>query len=375
MTKTTITWTPELDAQLLSLVSAHPGASQAKLAELLSAMADVPATKKSIGNRLERLRHQPAPVSSVVASVTTPVAALPFGRVEAVPSLTYLKSKLPTAVKAKGDRLVAFIGDTQWPYEDKAAFRLALAWIRDVRPDAIYLTGDMVDAYEISRFGADGGAARPSIQEEITYAHARLAELRSAAGADAEIFWIAGNHEERLVSYLARVAQPLLGLRRAGGNQESVLSLPYLVAADSLGVTWVGASAGDLGGDYVNAQVVVTEGLIATHGYHSRKGGGGSSILPLVERWGVSVVGGHDHRAGIAYRSIGGVANVQLRRLAAVSTGMMCRQHLGYNVAPDWQAGFATATLFAAGGFSLDLATIDPEDGVLSWRGQRWLDR
>jgi hypothetical protein len=54
---------------------------------------------------------------------------------------------------------------------------------------------------------------------------------------------------------------------------------------------------------------------------------------------------------------------------------MMCRQHLGYNVAPDWQAGFATATLFGAGGFSLDLATIDPEDGVLSWRGQRWLDR
>ena len=361
-TRTTIAWTPEIDAKLVSLRSQNPEASQARLAELLAAVAGVPATKKAVGNRLERLTRSVSPVAAAAVE-------LPLARVAAAP-MTYLKGALPNGERRDGE-LVCFVGDTQYPYEDPKAHALLLAWLRDERPSRIYLTGDILDVYQLSRFGADGGARRASFQEELAYAHARLAEIRAAAGPDAVIYFIAGNHEERLTSYVARLAEPLIGLRRVGSDDE-VLSLPYLIAIDDLGITWVGKRAGDLGGDYVNAQIAVTPTLIATHGYHSRKGGGGASVLPIVHQWDASVVGGHDHRQGVAMVSRGGVAGVPLRRLQAVSTGMMCRQRLGYNAAPDWQLGFATAAVFADGSFAIDLATIDPVAGVIAWRGRRW---
>lgn len=360
MNRTTVVWTPDIDARLIELRADNPTASHSAIARMLEAVAQVGVSKDAVRNRLDRLgRTAVAPV----------IIDQPLARVASAP-IKYLKGKSPVLGKSARE-LAVFVGDFQFPYEDPIAFRLFLSFLREHRPARIYLTGDIVDVFELSRFGADGGARRMSIQDEITYTHARLAEVRLAAGPDAEIYWIAGNHEERVASYIARVASPLLGLRRPGAT-ESAISLPYLVAADDLGITWVGAQPGDLGGDYINAQISVFPGLVATHGYHARKGGGGSSILPLVERWDVSVIGGHDHRQGIAYVSRGGVAGSPVRRIAAVSTGMMCRQRLGYNAAPDWQVGFATATLFSDGGVGIDLVVIDPQDQTIVWRGNKW---
>ena len=48
----------------------------------------------------------------------------------------------------------------------------------------------------------------------------------------------------------------------------------------------------------------------------------------------------------------------------------MCRLDLGYTVAPDWQQGFATATIYPDGTFKLDLATY--VNNTLYWRDQRY---
>ena len=57
--------------------------------------------------------------------------------------------------------------------------------------------------------------------------------------------------------------------------------------------------------------------------------------------------------------------------LTGVECGTMAKikQGLGYSVAPDWQAGFATATLFDDGKFNIDLAKFI--NGNLMWRDQR----
>jgi hypothetical protein len=271
-----------------------------------------------------------------------------------------------------GGSVVAFMGDTQFPYEDPAAWALTLAWVRDVRPSQIVLTGDILDGYSVSRFDKDPRAM--SIQAELQYTHERLAELVSAAGALCQISWVAGNHEDRLARYVMGQAPQLVGLKRAGEVRE-LLTVPFLTAADDLGIEWIGAKPGDLGGDHNNAVLRIAPDLVATHGYFSRRGGGGASILPLVEAYDCSVIGGHDHKQGIGLVTKGGVAGSAVRRLRAISTGMLCQRDLGY--APvgysNWQLGFATVEIHDDGSWAPDLAEIDAARGVLIWRGQRWV--
>jgi hypothetical protein len=73
------------------------------------------------------------------------------------------------------------------------------------------------------------------VQDEIAYAHRRLAEIRAAAGKEAKIFFLYGNHEARFSKWLAKRAPELVGLTDANGNE--VLSLATLLRFDHLDIT------------------------------------------------------------------------------------------------------------------------------------------
>lgn len=307
-------------------------------------------------------------------SVTYRALKAPVERVETIRPI-YLTA-LAAAPTVGGEQLIACLGDTQFPFEDPEAWRLTLSWIRDVRPGWLVLTGDIADCYSISRFANDPRLM--GIQDELRYVHARLVELRSAAGPDARISWIAGNHEARLQKWLIAQAPALVGVRRAGEDRE-LLALPNLVAADTLGIEYIGAGPGDLGDDHMNGilrlipQDSPSGGLLATHGFYSRAGAGGASIQPLVDRWGESVVGGHDHSQGIAHTTKGGVAGSRVQRFRAISTGFLANRNLGYNpkgAAARWAHGFAVISVAADGSWAPELVEI--ADGQLAWRGQRW---
>jgi hypothetical protein len=52
-------------------------------------------------------------------------------------------------------RRTVVISNLHCPELDPAAFGAALSFIKDIRPDCLFLNGDIVDSYEISRFDKD----------------------------------------------------------------------------------------------------------------------------------------------------------------------------------------------------------------------------
>lgn len=282
-------------------------------------------------------------------------------------------SRIGTTSKERGEIIVA-AGDFQFPFEDGDVFAAFLTFLASERPDKVVLTGDILDLTAASAFDRDPRLGM-SIQDELQHAHDRLAEIRAAAGKNAKIIFIYGNHEARMSKWLARKAPELVGITDVNGTE--MLSLSSLLRLEGLGIEpAIYEGVAFSGPESLRSYYQIAPDLIATHGTYSRTTGGGASIMPIVDAAGVSVVGGHDHSQGLAFKTVGGFAGVDERRLAAISTGMMCRRtELGYlaqHQVSRWAAGFAVIERFGdqAGEWQPDFASWTGSE--LVWRGKRY---
>jgi hypothetical protein len=400
---------PEAQARLIELAEDHPEWSASQLGAALSIELGCAVTKDAVQKKLRRLRtfdgdriatrsdllqtalgltdevEKRSDAFAADGYVPTGVTITEVNRDEegnarksqvsykaprsvvqpATPRrIDYLKSLAKP--RTGSERLVIAMGDTQFPFEDPIAFSLALAFIRDAKPDEIVLTGDIVDGQAVSRFEKDPRKT-VRLNDEMQHAHDRLAELRAAAG-HAKIVYVQGNHDVRIARYAQNQAPAFVGLTIPGTDIE-VLGLRNLLQLDALRIELVEPAEGSLSDGHLAGFYDIAPDLVATHGFYSRggrTGGGGVSIMPLVDSLDKSVVGGHDHRQGI------GIVTRGNRRLKAISTGMLCRRDLGYQ--PDgtsnWQTGFVVISFAADGTWSPELVEI--VDGRLAWRGQRW---
>lgn len=142
---------------------------------------------------------------------------------------------------------VVFIPDPHRPYHSEAAWQLFLQAMEDFKPDTIVVQGDFLDFYKVSRFSKDPKRVL-SFKDEVTSGEEGLDDL-DALDATRKIF-IEGNHENRLVSYLADKAPDLY----------EFISVPDLLKLDKrgwefvaykssiqLGKLWVTHDAGFIG--------------------------------------------------------------------------------------------------------------------------------
>ena len=272
------------------------------------------------------------------------------------------------------NELVVAAGDFQFPFEDPEVYASFLTFLAAERPDRIVLTGDVLDLTAVSAYDKDPRLGMP-VQEELAHTHRRLAEIRASAGPESQIFFLYGNHEARFSKWLAKKTPELVGMTDAEGRE--ILSLANLLRLDALDITpCISEGVAFAGPEHLRSYYQIAPDLIATHGTYSRATGGGASIIPIVEAAGVSVVGGHDHSQGVAFKTIGGFAGIDEKRTAAISTGMMCRRtELGYlaqHQVSRWAAGFAVIELWGeeAGEWQPDFASWTGSE--LAWRGKRY---
>ena len=277
----------------------------------------------------------------------------------------------PPRVKAtdRDSELVVFLGDHHAPHHDPALHLAVCEWLREFKPDRGIILGDLLDYDQLSRHRRTPEWTA-GVQETLDSGYAIL---RAYVEASPNTAWsmLDGNHEARLRNSVLDNLSSLFGVKRARVPDEAptdaVLSTPFLLRLDELGVAWESPDGG-----YENAQIKVTSELAARHGWVVKKGSG-ASALTSIDRLRYSVVIGHTHRQAIVHHtahSIDGkpktLLGCEAGTLASIEGG------LGYATSPDWQRGFATATIYNSddvagqGIFKVDLATY--VDGLLLWR-------
>jgi len=249
---------------------------------------------------------------------------------------------------AGGNWRCVLAGDLHVPFHDPVAVRLWLKFIRRWRPDAVVLTGDVLDCYQLSRFDRDP-ARRERLADDIQAANALLDAVDRAAG-DVEKVYVAGNHEDRLRRYLWRSAPELAGLPG--------LTVPELLRLERRGWRYVDYLPTDGGEPGYRLA-----GLLVIHGWTVRQGAG-QTARACLQRFGGDGVTGHCHR----------LAHYQQRQSGVVhqwyEAGCLCRLTPQYNPLPDWQHGFLAGQQLADGTVWLD--TVPLRDRRLWWQGMVW---
>ena len=278
------------------------------------------------------------------------------------------KFEMPRRRKStdRNPRFVVLVGDQQAPYHNKKLHKTFCAWLDEWRPDEGVLIGDTIDFPDISRH-PDNPEQDATLQECIDSGYEILYEYRESSE---KTHWqkLSGNHDERLRRATIDQFRKAYNIRRGKLPEEAaespLLTVPHLLRLDELGIDYI-----DPDGDYEQAQVKLSPYLAARHGWIARKGSGASALATL-EHLGYSVVVGHTHRQSLVHKTRHDI-NGELATFAACETGCMAEIEggLGYAVTPDWQNGWATATIWPNGTFRLDLATY--VDGHLYYRDQR----
>lgn len=200
-----------------------------------------------------------------------------------------------------------FMSDVHIPEHDRDAVRVALAIVEHVRPDRLFLVGDIFDFYQMSSFDRDPNRVL-RLQDELDELSSFFEKLRGAVGPTCRITYLEGNHEHRLIRWLWKHPE-LCNLRSL--QPEAFFRL------GDFDIDW-----------HPSGKPLLYHGFAVTHGTLVRKAAG-ASAKGEYERYGTSGISGHTHRVG-SYRKR------DLRgECVWYEGGCLC------SLAPEWVSGIA----------------------------------
>lgn len=224
-----------------------------------------------------------------------------------------------------------FISDIHCPFEDSKALAVMYKFIKDFKPSTVFILGDLLDCYAISRFTKDP-KGKLNFKQEIESARRVLKEIRSCSG-NAKIYYLRGNHCLRMQRYLWNRAEELSGL--------SELEIPHLLQLDKLNIEWV------------EKGMMMYHGIMVKHGSIVRQYSGYSAKAEY-EKNGCSGVSAHTHRANIYYHSNSG------GEFQWMETGCLCKLEQEYmeGEKANWKQSFGVG-YFKGNDCKLELVTIN----------------
>ncbi len=272
-----------------------------------------------------------------------------------------------------------FLFDRGWdPFHDEAAMDVALQLVSFLeetdRVDWVINLGDFLDLPSQGRFDQEAGFAGTT-QQAIDRGHLFLQQQRAAAGPEAEIVLIEGNHDRRLEKYILSNSAAAWGLKRANMDELPVMSLPYLLRLDEIGVTYIDA--------YPAGAFWLTPTIRAIHGNKARSNGSTAAAYTNADPH-ISTIFGHAHRLEIQSRTVFN-RDASIRSVA-VSPGCLCRvdgavpsvngsTHVDGTPAKyyeNWQQGVAVIVIENDVPY---VELIEIRNGVAWFRGQKFTAR
>jgi metallophosphoesterase superfamily enzyme len=242
------------------------------------------------------------------------------------------------------------VPDLQIPYQDHAFVKRLLRVARAMKPDTITFVGDLLDSPEVSRWTkGQHGEYQMTLQSSMDECHNLLAQFRDAA-PNAAIHLKAGNHDERLESYINDYAPALRSLRSS--------SLEYQLRLEAVGVT------------LQRKPFLLAPDVLVVHG-HERAYSSvpGKYELDRIKQYGCSVVSGHTHRPVLVSSTVG--IGDSRRSLFGMNVGHgmdMSQVWYSNDGFMDWQHGFGIITTDEQGRSFPRLITAPA--GVFEWQGK-----
>ena len=213
------------------------------------------------------------------------------------------------------------VSDIHAPFHDPRAIAVALALIADLKPEVIYLAGDIWDAYAISRWSKDPKRAL-MLDEERNVTVEILRAFREAAGPDCRIVFIEGNHEVRLAGYLQD--------RFPAGTYLPELALPRFLKLDELDIEFI---------PMVSRTAYAQYGPIKVGHFEKCNKHSAYTAKLLMDDYMCDLLQAHTHRLGTHYRTIPGKPPA-----VAGELGCLCDLNPGYVRDPNWQHGITVIT-------------------------------
>ncbi len=235
----------------------------------------------------------------------------------------------------EGTRVLA-LSDMQIPFMDQPLLDTIESFIDDWKPNVIIYVGDVLDAYSISQF--DQRPARLfHLGDELDLAKDMLARHKRLSPT-ADLYWVDGNHEERLQRIIWKQAQDFSFL---------VKDIPEALELDRLTSGYVPY------GKHVDFL-----GFIFTHGTLVRQNSA-YTARAMLDRYRSSGASGHTHRAGShSATDHRGFSHTWYEM------GSLCIKSMDYIKAhPNWQSAFLTGTVFHGALHPQLIRVIERADG------------
>jgi hypothetical protein len=239
--------------------------------------------------------------------------------------------------KKQGVKTVLVASDCHGQFVDPFAMAVLLDVVQKVEPDGVVLNGDVVDFPKVGRFTQIPGAGNLSLQAELDFVRDHIIKPVSEICPKAYKIWLMGNHEQRLIRYIADTAPELADLRALRWDQ--------LTGVDEMGWelvfggNWLAPMQKDRTENVRRTWKILHDCFVVTHGRSIAK----NAMDAEISRYGMSGTSGHTHRPGVwTMPTLAG------KNLCWTSTGMMAGAAVGkdYVSTPSaWTMGFAVFTI------------------------------
>lgn len=238
------------------------------------------------------------------------IDAMRIGRVDG--SYDFLSYAGILSVKLPDGTKMIVLPDIHVPAHNKKLLWAVLEFCKDYQPHIVIVIGDVADIFALSRWSPPPRVAKDAANE-LKQTRRVLDKIIEISGC-VHLFYIIGNHENRLRTYLQEVAPGLASIVDFDSN-EPVLSFTGLMGykpGDPITFIYDLAERGGFGGG-----VLVNEDMNFHHGYIVRPNPGASPRADA-DRTGKSTAAGHTHRAGMNARETtsGVIRDFELGHLA-----------------------------------------------------------
>lgn len=231
-------------------------------------------------------------------------------------------------------------------FVDPFALRVWKDVLRIVNPSQVVLNGDVFDFPQISRHRKLPGHFSLSLQEEIEFGREKILRPTREACPDANILFVIGNHEYRLVNYLADVAPQLADLAVYDASGAKIpLSFSNLFGLESLKIglvcrqNFLAPYEAQRKRELAENWVVIADCLAITHGTSTAQ----FAAAEQLKTYQMSGTSGHTHRPQTITAN-----SLATGTLSWTSTPMMASFAVGRDYVSEpssWTMGFAVFTV------------------------------